>query len=71
MSDLETRLDRLMRDKRDRRTAVHYAWGGGSGTLCMTTASRPPHIVYLSDEVTCKRCLHLLRAGQHKSEGES
>lgn len=65
-TDLETRLDRLMKDKRDRRVAIHY----GTPPVCATTATTVPHFTRRAEQVTCKRCLHLMAPPPQGNETE-
>ncbi len=46
-----------MTDKRDRRQAIH----SGSPPLCTTKATIAPLVARRPAQVTCKRCIHLLK----------
>lgn len=68
MTDLETRLDRLMKDKRDRRAVIHYSPGGPP--VCTSKATLAPHVTRRKEQVTCKRCLHLLAGPSPREESK-
>ena len=73
-TDLETRLDRLMRDKRNRAVVVHYAGGlkirkGKRLTLINSVLGGWPacasngttlNLSWERQDITCKRCLSLI-----------
>ena len=48
----------MSKEKRDRRRAIHWAVGGRP--YCLTEATSVPHTTTRHEQVTCKRCLHLV-----------